>query len=395
MKNIQGFICAMTLGLLMQTHGQVVFRDTYQAAAGTAPNTNYALRQTAGLTTSSYGLTTDGGRAENGYKILDNDGDGETALTLSIYKPLGGSNSVSWTAARTAENFSSYLPGEKYVIKLDSQFFNGGGNPAGFDPTFAVGILWAAGATTTPMSFASLFGVSLDGAGGGYDIYSASTLLHHADTGSSITWAERFELSLVVDETNSTVQVLVQGINDETTTDLGTYTVDLDTHSERIIQLYGGQRDNGSEEGGYLKVDTFEIDISLWAPPGSAYDVWSNSYALVEGPDGDDDSDGLSNLYEYGLGGDPTNSADQGTSPEFGIMDVGGTNWFGYVHPQLSDPDSGLTYSLELNTDLVAGVWTNAGYAVAGTNVTGNALDFVTNVTDTVDGQKFIRLIIE
>ena len=49
----------------------------------------------------------------------------------------------------------------------------------------------------------------------------------------------------------------------------------------------------------------------------------------------DYDGDGLLNVYEYGLGGDPTNALDQGTSPEYGVVDVGGTNYFGYVHPQL------------------------------------------------------------
>ncbi len=269
MKNIHRFIYAITLGLLMQSRGEVVFHDTYQAAAGTAPNTDYALRQTAGLTTSSYGLTTDGGRVENGYKILDNNSDGETALTLSAYKPLGGLGTTSWTAARTVENFSSYLPGEKYEVTLDSQFVNGGGDPAGFDTAFAVGLLWSAGATTTPMSFASLFGVSLDGTGGGFDIYSASTLLHHADTGSSITWNERFGLTLAVNEINSTVQVFVQGLGDAVATDLGTYSVDFSGHSERIIQLYGSQTDNGSGAGGYLKVDTFEVDVSIIPEPAT------------------------------------------------------------------------------------------------------------------------------
>lgn len=269
MKNIYGFICAMALGLLMQTQAEVVFHDTFQAANNTAPNTDYALRQTAGQINSSYGLTTDGARVENTYRILDNDSDGESALTLSAYKPLGGLGTTSWTAARTAANFSSYLAGQKYAITLDSQFLNGGGNPAGFDTAFAVGILWAAGATTTPMSFASLFGVSLDGTGGGYDIYSAGTLLHHADTGSSIVWNERFTLSLVVDEAASTVQTLVQGIGDASATDLGTYTADFSSHPERIVQLYGSQTDNGSGAGGYLKIDTFETDVSTIPEPAT------------------------------------------------------------------------------------------------------------------------------
>ncbi|MEA2068912.1 MAG: hypothetical protein U9P12_06915, partial [Verrucomicrobiota bacterium] len=143
--------------------------------------------------------------------------------------------------------------------------------------------------------------------------------------------------------------------------------------------------------------DNLFIKISL--PPeyiAGGYDAWSTGWGEdLSDPNGDFDNDGLSNLYEYGLGGDPTNSADQGTSPGFDIQNVGGTNYFGYVHPQLADPDSGITYHLELNTDLVSGIWTNAGYLVTGTNDTGGELDFVTNVTDTVDSQKYLRLIIE
>ena len=131
-------------------------------------------------------------------------------------------------------------------------------------------------------------------------------------------------------------------------------------------------------------------------PVTEGYAGWAGGWGVDIGAETNDyDADGLSNLYEFGLGGDPTNALDQGTAPTFGIADVGGINWFSYVYPQLSDLDSGLAYSLELNTDLVLGTWTNAGYIVTGTNVTGNALDFVTNVTDTTDNEKFIRLIIQ
>ena len=127
------------------------------------------------------------------------------------------------------------------------------------------------------------------------------------------------------------------------------------------------------------------------------YAKWASGWDIDIGSETNDyDLDGLLNVYEYGLEGDPTNAADQGTSPEFGTVNVGGTNWFGYIHPQLSDPDSGISYSLALSSDLVSGDWvTNAGYAVSGTNVTGSTLDYVTNITTIVENQKFIRLIIK
>ncbi|MCF7817297.1 MAG: sialate O-acetylesterase, partial [Kiritimatiellales bacterium] len=150
-----------------------------------------------------------------------------------------------------------------------------------------------------------------------------------------------------------------------------------------------------ADGGAYI--DSFQVRTFAAEVPGSGYAVWATGWGAVDIGSGtnDYDGDGLLNVYEYGLGGDPTSAVDQGMSPVFGVGNVGGTNYFGYIHPQLADPNSGLAYFLELNTNLVLGVWTNAGYVVTGTNVTGGTLDFVTNVVDTGDGRKYIRLIIE
>ena len=155
----------------------------------------------------------------------------------------------------------------------------------------------------------------------------------------------------------------------------------------------GGYAGLYSPSAGGAKFDNF----SLQGPPGATgYAGWAAGWGTDIGAEtADPDGDGLLNIYEYGLGGDPTNAANQGTSPEFGMVNVGGTNWFGYVYPQLADPESGLSYFLETSTDLAIGTWSNVGYTVTGTNITGGDLDFVTNITDTVDSQKFIRLIIE
>ncbi len=149
--------------------------------------------------------------------------------------------------------------------------------------------------------------------------------------------------------------------------------------------------------GGY-PVSTHEVDnFTLIEDSGLVgYALWSANWGEDIGSQTNDyDGDGLINLYEYGLGGDPTNALNQGTAAEYGLMDVGGTSYFGYIHPQLSDPDSGLAYSLEVCTNLVGGVWTHVGYSILGTNVSGGTLDMVTNYTDMVDNQKFLRLLIE
>ncbi len=126
------------------------------------------------------------------------------------------------------------------------------------------------------------------------------------------------------------------------------------------------------------------------------YTDWACGWEGCIGTETNDfDGDGLSNVYEFGLGGDPTNAFDRGTSPVFEVMDVGGSNVARYVYPKLSYPGSGLAYFLELSTNLADGIWTNAGYTVAGIDVPGGPLNLVTNVADTVADQKFIRLIIE
>ena len=165
----------------------------------------------------------------------------------------------------------------------------------------------------------------------------------------------------------------------------------------------------------YNDVDTMtRIDFGTWAANGAegtrflldnvqvvsgatGYAAWAGDWGVNIGSETSDyDLDGLLNIHEYGLGGNPIDELDQGISPVFGIVEDGGSNVFSYIYPQLSDPDSGLTYSLELNTtDLSAGTWTKSGYTVAGTNIVAGTMDYVTNVTSMTADQKFIRLIIE
>jgi autotransporter-associated beta strand protein len=137
--------------------------------------------------------------------------------------------------------------------------------------------------------------------------------------------------------------------------------------------------------------------LNVAAAGSTGYDVWADSYSLTGGKTDDDDNDGLLNVYEYGLGGNPTNAADRGILPVYDLVKIDETNSFSYIHPQLKDENSGVSYKLALTTDLVNVPWTtNSGYVVLGTNVPASGdFDYVTNVTSTVDDSKFIRLVIE
>jgi hypothetical protein len=131
----------------------------------------------------------------------------------------------------------------------------------------------------------------------------------------------------------------------------------------------------------------------------SPLDLWIEGYGLT-GADAeamaDPDGDGFNNLYEFGLGGDPTDPLDQGIAPAYSLVEDTGTNWMTYVYPKQSDPYSGLAYHLELNNDLIYGTWTNDGYSVVGTGTINDDFDAVSNrVSTQTEGKQFIRLIIE
>jgi hypothetical protein len=178
-----------------------------------------------------------------------------------------------------------------------------------------------------------------------------------------------------------------------------TYVAGDDGKNHTIDFSYGGIGDVVIQIYSTGKSRTQQVDnlgVFFAEDLANPYAVWASSYELVYGPDGDDDLDGLVNLYEYALGLDPTNTVDpnavaDGALPTFG----NGSGGMEYIHAQRKG-DSSLTYYLELDGDLVnAPGWTNVGYTVTGTNVTEGTFDYVTNAIPTTDARKFIRLVVE
>ena len=132
---------------------------------------------------------------------------------------------------------------------------------------------------------------------------------------------------------------------------------------------------------------------------GAQIDSWSASHGL-SGSDAtasaDPDGDRLDNLGEYGLGGDPTNPVDQGIPPVYTLHSAEGTGWITYVYPKRSNLDSGLSYCLEICTNLSSGVWIDSGYSVVGTGTINDEFDAITNQIPTEpERKKYVRLVIE
>ncbi|MDF7808116.1 hypothetical protein P4E94_11750 [Pontiellaceae bacterium B12219] len=109
------------------------------------------------------------------------------------------------------------------------------------------------------------------------------------------------------------------------------------------------------------------------------------------------DNDSAQNLYEYALGGNPTNSADIGYLPTSGILAEEGTNFFEYAYARRIGSAGELAYTVESAFNLVSNDWNAAEYIEL--PMTGNLdADFeaVTNrIGTTGKTNEFIRLKVE
>lgn len=120
------------------------------------------------------------------------------------------------------------------------------------------------------------------------------------------------------------------------------------------------------------------------------YAAWSDDWIVDLGSATDDyDGDGLSNLAEYGLGGNPTNDLDAGYNPSF----VQDEENMVYVYAQRID-DALLSYRIQTSSTLVPASWSDAGYSIVGTNMAGE-FNFVTNLVPISGSSKFVQLIVE
>ena len=128
------------------------------------------------------------------------------------------------------------------------------------------------------------------------------------------------------------------------------------------------------------------------------YEQWAETHGLT-GTDAlrttDVEPDGMDNLLEYALGGNPKVDDADAVLPSSSIVEDSGTNWLEYIYSRRLDASAReLDYAITLNTnDLVLGAWINIGTdAETGTAAIDADFESVTNRFSTGEDKKFTNL---
>jgi hypothetical protein len=128
------------------------------------------------------------------------------------------------------------------------------------------------------------------------------------------------------------------------------------------------------------------------------YDQWAAFYGLTGGPQDDDDGDGLSNLLEYALGGNPTDPVDRGFPLVTELVEAAESTWFEISYPRRADFSGNLDYVVQASETLLPDSWSSDGLEPVEIIPNGYSAGFdsVTVRFEVTDKDRlFIRLFIE
>lgn len=189
------------------------------------------------------------------------------------------------------------------------------------------------------------------------------------------------------------VDVTVNGVYTNTFTrlDENSSPVSWDPDDSRYVYTFP---DNGIRVPAGTGITIGATQVGQWALHGivvelsdssTGYNAWAAEWGIASATD-DADGDGLKNLYEFALGGDPTNPADRGIQPVFSKAG----DRLVYIYPRRADPQSGLSYSLQTAETLQSPVWTHTGYQTSVSS--GGLFDFVANEIILNRSAAFFRL---
>ena len=144
------------------------------------------------------------------------------------------------------------------------------------------------------------------------------------------------------------------------------------------------------------RLGNIALDLVRPTRVSDTYSEWIARYPAVgaltnytDNPDGDPGN----NLFEYALGGNPTNAEVTGFLTECVLVEQDGTQFVDFIYYKRRESWLlGLTYTLETTDDLMGPAWSNVGYQVLGAAPYDAVFDAVSNRVNTTDAQKFMRL---
>ncbi|CAA6676246.1 MULTISPECIES: sulfatase [unclassified Lentimonas] len=138
-------------------------------------------------------------------------------------------------------------------------------------------------------------------------------------------------------------------------------------------------------------------NVKVTVPDSDGYVVWAHESGLNDATiTADPDLDGIVNLLEYGLGGDP-NQPDSGVLPSVEV-DTEEINTLTFIYRRLQDDGESdpLTYTPKMKLNLSDSVWSSAGIVEVDSEDLGDAYEQVTCTVDTTGlSTVFIRLEVE
>ncbi|MDF7826664.1 hypothetical protein P4B35_21725 [Pontiellaceae bacterium B12227] len=142
-----------------------------------------------------------------------------------------------------------------------------------------------------------------------------------------------------------------------------------------------------------ITVDT-NAHTAVLTIEASGFSGWVSDYDLTGDdalPGADVEPDGLNNLMEYALGGNPTNDDAAAVSPKTYTAEVGGTDYFYHVSDQRDD--SSLTFTLGTKASLIVSpTWDTNDVSLVGESMVSENYKTVTNRTEATPDAKFLQL---
>lgn len=169
------------------------------------------------------------------------------------------------------------------------------------------------------------------------------------------------------------------------TFDLSSFTTAPDVVTEYDYIVLGFTR----EVGGTTSPSVSITNIRLSIDGGPALHEFPPQQVDPTSPTGDPDGDGRSNLYEYGLGGDPMDGANVGASPVLELSPSSGE----FCYPRRRDAAARkLTYQAVGTSDLATPDWSTSGITETGTLVLDDEFEEVVNSLPTGGSAGFFRV---